>query len=349
MAENQDQTAAALLISPEELAYSAELVERLMNGLNSVILGKEETIREVVAAFLARGHVLIEGLPGLGKTQLIRALAQLLKLEFKRIQFTPDLLPGDITGSHILEESEGKRSFRFRHGPVFGNIVLADEINRASPKTQSALLEAMQERSVTVLNETFHLPDPFFVLATQNPIELEGTYPLPEAQLDRFIFKVEMRGVDESVLRKIITARHHGQPPPIDPVMDKDELERLFGLVDRIHISRAVADYISRLVSATHPESERAPEEVKTYVKYGASPRAAIALAETSRAVALINGRPNVSFDDARAVTPAALAHRLVLDYSARLEGLDARDVVDRTLRSVPRVEEELPETLREG
>lgn len=349
MAESKDSTAGKSLISPDELASASELTGRLLNGLNSVILGKEETIREVIAAFLARGHVLIEGLPGLGKTQLIRALAQLLKLEFKRIQFTPDLLPGDITGSHILEETDGKRTFRFRPGPVFGNIVLADEINRASPKTQSALLESMQERSVTVLNETLKLPEPFFVLATQNPIELEGTYPLPEAQLDRFIFKVEIRGVDESVLRKIITTRHHGQPPPIGPVMDKAELERLFGLVDRIHISRAVADYISRLVSATHPESERASEEVKAYVKYGASPRAAIALAETSRSVALINGRPNVSFDDARAVAPAALAHRLVLDYSARLEGLSARDVVERLLRAVPSVEEELPDTLRES
>src|SRR5215211_6667397 len=204
---------ARSLLAPDNVADGQAKIARLVNALHTVILGKEQTIDEVVAALLARGHVLLEGLPGLGKTELVKALSRLLSLDFRRIQFTPDLLPTDVTGSHILQERDGRKEFVFHAGPVFTNLLLADEINRASPKTQAALLEAMQESSVTTFGETRRLPAPFFVLATQNPIELEGTYPLPEAQLDRFMFKVDIAGVDRSVLEEILATRVRGEPP----------------------------------------------------------------------------------------------------------------------------------------
>ena len=334
------------LISPERAAAGQARIGRLVTELRRVILGKEETIDEVVAALLARGHLLLEGLPGLGKTELVKALARLLSLEFRRIQFTPDLLPTDITGSHILQERDGHKDFVFHRGPVFTNLLLADEINRASPKTQAALLEAMQERRVTTFGETRPLPVPFFVLATQNPIELEGTYPLPEAQLDRFMFKVDIAGVDSAVLEEILVTRVHGEPPPLEPVLDAGDLDDLFSLVDAVHMPRAVANYIARLVAASHPTSAGAPEEVRTFVKYGSSPRAAISIGAVSRAVALLRGKPNVGFDEVRRVAAPAMAHRLVLDYSARLEGWDARRLVRTLLDAVPDVERGLPSTL---
>src|SRR5262247_2720185 len=207
------------LLTPDAVAVAQTKIAKLVNELRRVILGKEAMIDDVVAALLARGHVLLEGLPGLGKTELVKALSRLLSLEFRRIQFTPDLLPTDITGSHILQERDGRKDFVFHPGPVFTNVLLADEINRASPKTQAALLEAMQERRVTTFGETRTLPDPFFVLATQNPIELEGTYPLPEAQLDRFMVKVEVAGVERSVLEEILTTRVRGEAPALEPVL----------------------------------------------------------------------------------------------------------------------------------
>ena len=330
----------------ERVAAGQAKIARLTGELRRVILGKEQTIDEVVAALLARGHVLLEGLPGLGKTEMIKALSRLLALDFRRIQFTPDLLPTDITGSHILQERDGRKDFVFHQGPVFTNLLLADEINRASPKTQSALLEAMQERRVTTFGETRVLPDPFFVLATQNPIELEGTYPLPEAQLDRFMFKVEVAGVDRSVLEEILVTRVRGEPPALEPVLSAAELADLFALVDAIHLPRSVAAYAARLVAASHPSSVDAPEAVRTFVKYGSSPRAAIAIGAAARARALAGGKPNVGFDDVRRVAAPAMAHRLVLDYSARLEGWDGRRVVDAIVTSVPEVERGLPQTL---
>jgi MoxR-like ATPase len=343
---SESTTGDRALPAPDRIAAGQAKIARLTGELRRVILGKEQTIDEVVAALFARGHVLLEGLPGLGKTELIKALSRLLSLEFRRIQFTPDLLPTDITGSHILQERDGQKVFVFHPGPVFTNLLLADEINRASPKTQAALLEAMQERRVTTFGETRTLPDPFFVLATQNPIELEGTYPLPEAQLDRFMFKVEVSGVERSVLEEILVTRVRGEPPALQPVLSAAELNDLFSLVDAVHLPRSVAGYAARLVAASHPSSAEAPEAVRTFVKYGSSPRAAIAIGSAARALALAGGKPNVGFDDVRRVAAPAMAHRLVLDYSARLEGWDGRRVVDALLAAVPEIERGLPQTL---
>ena len=331
------------LLSPETVSDAHARINRLVVSLRRVILGKEEMIDEVVAALLARGHVLLEGLPGLGKTELVKALSRLLSLEFRRIQFTPDLLPTDITGSHILQERDGRKEFVFHPGPVFTNLLLADEINRASPKTQAALLEAMQERRVTTFGETRALPDPFFVLATQNPIELEGTYPLPEAQLDRFMVKVDIVGVEQAVLEEILVTRVHGEPPQLDPVLNLADLQDLFRAVDSVHLPRAVANFISRIVAATHPKAAGAPDGVKSFVRYGSSPRGAIAIGAIARGLALVRGKPNVGFDEVRRVAAPALAHRLVLDYAAKLEGWDGRRVVGAVLEAVPEVERGLP------
>ncbi len=337
---------ATSLLGPDRVAAAQAKVARLTGDLKRVILGKESMIEEVVAALLSRGHVLLEGLPGLGKTELVKALSRLLSLDFRRIQFTPDLLPADITGSYILQERAGEKQFIFHPGPVFTNLLLADEINRASPKTQAALLEAMQERHVTTFGETRELPKPFFVLATQNPIELEGTYPLPEAQLDRFTFKVEITGVDRPVLEEILATRIHGEPPPLEPVLDIAELSELFATVDRIHLPRAVGNYIARLVAGSHPNSEEAPGAVRRFVKYGSSPRGAIAIAAAARGMALMHNKPNVGFDDVRRIAGPALSHRLVLDYTAKLEGWNGRRVVAAMLEAVPDVERGLPKTL---
>ncbi len=332
------------LLSPAEVKAAQAQAWSIVDGLDQAILGQKELTRLVVTALLARGHILLEVLPGLGKTELLKALSSLLGLEFGRLQFTPDLLPGDVTGGHMLEETgAGGKELVFHPGPVFTNLLLADEINRASPKTQSSLLEAMQERRVTVLGETRPLPKPFTVLATQNPIELEGTYPLPEAQLDRFLFKLEVRGLDRATLRHIITERRGGVPPTLEAVMSSEELDGLFAQVDRVFLPQPVAAYIARLVDATHPASDLAPTPVKEYVRYGASPRAAIAVAESARAFALLGGKPNVGFDDVRAVASPAIAHRIVLDYKARLDGKGGTDVVDGVLASISELDEALP------
>jgi MoxR-like ATPase len=333
-----DETGGGLL-SPEEVEVAQRQAEEILHGLDRAILGQTQLTRLLLTAVLARGHVLLEGLPGLGKTELVKALSRLLRLDFRRLQFTPDLLPGDVTGGHILEESEHGRRMVFHPGPVFTNLLLADEINRASPKTQSALLEAMQERSVTVLGETRKLDLPFCVLATQNPIELEGTYPLPEAQLDRFLFKLDVRRLDPATLQTIITERRAGAPPELESVTDKAGLAKLFAAVDRIFLPKAVAGYIARIVDATHPDSPLAPATAKDYVRFGASPRAAIAIAESARAHALLAGKPNVGFDDVIAVAVPAVAHRIVLDYRAKLDGVTGAGVVQAVLDAVGELE----------
>ncbi|MDW8222775.1 MAG: AAA family ATPase [Gemmatales bacterium] len=337
----------AELPTVEELQPSIALLRRLLDELDRMLLGRTELHRLVVVALLSRGHVLLEGVPGVGKTTLIKALGQLLQLDFRRVQFTPDLMPSDILGSYILQESEtGGRDLVFRPGPIFTNLLLADEINRASPKTQSALLEAMQERQVTLLGTTRPLPEPFFVLASQNPIELEGTYPLPEAQLDRFLFKLLVEQVSEDVLVGIISTRRRGEPPMPCWALSREELAKLYQLMERIYLPRAVSQYIARLVAATHPQSERAPPLVKEYVTYGSSPRGAIALAEAARAHALLSGRPTVGFEDVRAVAIPALQHRVLLAYKARLDRVTPTQVIEQLLEHVPAVPLDLPEDL---
>lgn len=336
------------LPSAQELEAAGELLRRLLEELDRMLLGRPELHRLVVVALLSRGHVLLEGVPGVGKTTLIKALGQLLQLEFKRVQFTPDLLPSDILGSYILQENQdGRRDLVFRPGPVFTNLLLADEINRASPKTQSALLEAMQERQVTLLGTTRPLPEPFFVLASQNPIELEGTYPLPEAQLDRFLFKLTVEQVSEAVLDDIISTRRRGEPPPLRWALRREELAKLYQLMERIYLPRAVSRYIARLVSATHPQSPHSTPLVREYVAYGSSPRGAIALAESARAHALLCGRPTVGFEDVRAVAIPALQHRVLLAYKARLDRVTSAQLVEQLLQQVPPVPLDVPDEIQ--
>lgn len=332
------------MLKPEELAPQTELINKVLEQLNTILLGREELHRIVMAGILSRGHLLLEGLPGLGKTALIHALGQVLQLEFNRVQFTPDLMPSDILGAHILQQSEdGQRTMEFQQGPVFTNILLADEINRASPKTQSALLETMQEHSVTLLGTTHKLPEPFFVLASQNPIELEGTYPLPEAQLDRFLFKVPVSDVSVDTLQNIISSRRRGEPPMPEWTLDSEALDSLFETMDRIVMAPAVARYIARIVEATQPTGSGATDVVKQYVQYGVSPRAAIGMAEAARAMALMEGRPTVGFEDVRAIAPFVLNHRLILNYRARVDQMDVHSLITSLLDELTETEMELP------
>jgi MoxR-like ATPase len=328
-----------------EVHSSAEVLSRLRTAMNGVLFGQDHLIDDVLIGLVAGGHVLLEGLPGLGKTELVKALAKAIQLEPKRVQFTPDLLPGDITGNPVLQELDGMKSFVFRPGPLFGNLVLADEVNRASPKTQSALLEAMQERQVTVMGEVHRLPQPFFVLATQNPIELEGTYPLPEAQLDRFLFKLEVTRSSIDVLERIVLERDLGAEPAVAHVLTGDELLGIMKVSRRIYLPNVVARYVARIVDATHPGCSTSAAGVK----FGAGPRAAIALAAASRARALLEGRLNASFEDVTAVAKPVLRHRLILDYSARLEGRTADGVIEALLEEVSPDEVAVPSTLAGG
>ncbi len=322
----------------------APALDRLLAALGQTLIGQDELHRLVVAGFLSRGHILLEGMPGLGKTSLIAALGKLLGLSFDRVQFTPDLMPGDVLGTTILEEREDRsREFVFREGPIFTNILLADEINRASPKTQSALLEAMQERRVTVSGRTRPLPDPFVVLASQNPIELEGTYALPEAQLDRFCMKLFVKPPPAEVLESIIRTRRHGNPPAHEPVADDATLNELFTAVDAVAIPRPVASYIARLTHATHPTSPNATPLVRRAVAHGASPRAAIAFAEVARGFALVEGRRTVGFEDIAALAPAILRHRLILSHEARFDAITPDTVVDDLLAEVEKVPAGMP------
>jgi MoxR-like ATPase len=305
--------------------------------VGKVIVGQAEVVRHVLICLVAGGHALLEGVPGLGKTMLIKTLADALELNFSRIQFTPDLMPADIVGTDILEESgEGRREFRFQPGPIFANLVLADEINRATPKTQSALLEAMQEKSVTVAKRTYRLEPPFFVLATQNPIEMEGTYPLPEAQLDRFLFKVNVSFPSSGDLVEIL-GRTTGQvTPAAGKAATGAQVVAMGQLARQIPIAAHVADFVARLVVASHPDHPVAPPLVKQYLRYGASPRGAQALVLGAKITALFAGRLNVAFDDVAAVAPAALRHRLLLNFEGQAEGVTTDDVVRELLAKVP-------------
>lgn len=348
--ETPANTPEPALPSPEEIAPVREALERTLAELDRILLGRHELHRLVLAGILARGHILLEGLPGLGKTALVKAVGDVLQLDFKRVQFTPDLMPGDILGAHILQTAaDGRREMVFQPGPVFCNILLADEINRASPKTQSAMLETMQERSVTLLGATRPLPDPFFVLASQNPIELEGTYPLPEAQLDRFLFRVLVGDLDTETMTDILATRRHGEPPRAEWRMPAETLRLCFDAVSRIVLPRPVAAWIARLVAASHPDAPTAPEDVRKYVRYGASPRAAIAMAEAARAVALLDGRPSVGFDDVRSVAVPVLNHRLIPSYQARLDHRTPASLAESLLSSVSESGLDLPDSVQVG
>ncbi len=304
--------------------------------VGKVIVGQHSVIRHVLIGILSGSHVLLEGVPGLGKTMLIRTLGQALNLEFSRIQFTPDLMPADITGTDIMEESgDGHRAFRFQRGPVFANLILADEINRATPKTQSALLEAMQEQTVTVANQTYALEAPFFVLATQNPLEMEGTYPLPEAQLDRFLFKVNVPFPSTEDLTEIL-ARTTGKESPMPAAAATGErIVAMQKLARLVPIPTLVSQYVSRLIVASHPGSSPSPL-TNQYVRYGSSPRGGQALVLGAKITALLDGRYNVSFDDVTAVAPASLRHRLLLNFEGQAEGIRTDEVISDLLKQVP-------------
>ena len=288
------------------------------------IIGQKEVIRQVMLAMLAGGNVLLEGMPGLGKTMLVRTISKVLALSFKRIQFTPDLMPSDVTGTNIMVKEEGRSSFRFEKGPIFANLVLADEINRATPKTQSALLEAMQEHTVTVGTESHRLDEPFLVLATQNPIEQEGTYPLPEAQLDRFLFKILVPFPDKEELRGIVNLTEGTDKPVITSIMSGEELLAARSLVAQIPIADAVMDYILDLVMATHKENP--------YIREGASPRAAQAIIRTARARAFMEGRFNVAFEDVKSVAYPVLRHRILLSFDAISEEITGDAIIEKLL-----------------
>jgi MoxR-like ATPase len=318
-------------LSPEAFAEAAARVE---SELRKLIVGQDEVVRDTLVALMAGGHVLLEGVPGLGKTSLVRGLGDVLDLSFSRIQFTPDLMPADITGTTLIQEDEAGRRFHFEAGPVFANLVLADEVNRATPKVQSALLEAMQERTVTAGGTTRPLPRPFFVLATQNPIELEGTYPLPEAQLDRFLFKVAVPYPSDQELAEIARRTTGTDEPALAPVADAPTVLGMASLARTVPLADHVLDYAVRLVSATRPERSTVPG-VAGYVRFGASPRAVQALALTGKVRALLAGRFNVAFEDIRASARPVLRHRVLLTFEAEADGMTSDRLIDRLLETV--------------
>ncbi len=322
---------------PLSPARYAEVAAGIEAQIGRVIVGQHALVRQVLVCLLCEGHALLEGVPGLGKTQLLRTLADVVDLSFNRIQFTPDLMPADILGTQVLvDDDEGRRSFRFQPGPVFAGLVLADEINRATPKTQSALLEAMQERAVTTGGATRPLPRPFFVMATQNPLEMEGTYPLPEAQLDRFLFKAIVPFPTAEDLVAVVERTTGGALAPVEQVADGPTLAAMIELTRQVPVAAHLVRHAVDLVVASHPDQASAPDEVRRYVRFGASPRGAQALILTAKATALLDGRPNVAATDIRAIAPAALRHRLVLGYEAVADGVAPDDLVEAVLRAVP-------------
>jgi MoxR-like ATPase len=320
----------------QRLQHFDETYRRIREEVERVIVGHGEVLEGVLLCLLTEGHAILEGVPGIGKTLLVRTLADVLDLKFSRIQFTPDLMPADITGTNVIVELPGgRRDWEFRPGPVFGNLILADEINRATPKTQSATLEAMQERCVTVAGTTHRLAEPFFVLATQNPLEMEGTYPLPEAQLDRFALKLLMRMPEREEISEIVARTTGARLPRPNRVAGAAELLAMRDLAREVPVASHVRDYTSAIILATHPEHAAASPTVKKYVRYGASPRGAQAMILGGKVLALVDGRYNVAFDDVRKMTPPALRHRLILNFEGEAAGVKTDDVVEDVLKHV--------------
>lgn len=328
---------------PETLSVGTPILDRAIGDLArvrdeiaKVIVGQKDVIDGVLICLIAGGHVLLEGVPGLGKTTLLRTLARVLDLHYSRIQFTPDLMPGDIVGSMIMEtEEHGHKTLRFQPGPVFANLVLADEINRATPKTQSALLEAMQERTVTSGTSTYSLDTPFLVMATQNPIEMEGTYPLPEAQLDRFLMKILVSYPSREDLNRIVDVTTKQDEVDLMQVMDREQIADLKAVCKHVIVAPHVQDYAIDIVMATQP-GDSAPAITNRYIRYGSSPRGAQALIECGRVLALMRGRLHLSIDDVRAVASAVLRHRIILNFDAHADGENTETILDKILSGIP-------------
>jgi MoxR-like ATPase len=316
-----------------------QMFQSLKSEVGKVIVGHTDIVEDVLICLFSNGHVLLEGVPGLGKTLLVRTLSDALSLEFRRIQFTPDLMPADIIGTNVVMEDRdtGRRQFEFQRGPVFGQILLADEINRATPKTQSAMLEAMQERSVTSGGTVYSLPAPFLVLATQNPIEQEGTYPLPEAQLDRFFFKLLVPYSDRGELAEILNRTTRGDDPSAEAIVSAEQILEAQALVRRVAVAEHVQDYAIRLVLATHPQGEFAPDRTNQFVRFGASPRAVQAVVLASKVRAMLDERYHVSYDDvARSYLPAT-RHRVILNFEAQAEGVTPDEVLSHLVETTER------------
>ena len=311
--------------------------QAIRGEVGKVIVGLDEVVEQVLACLLTGGHALLEGVPGIGKTMLVRTIAEVLDLRFSRIQFTPDPMPADIVGTNIVvDDGRGGKQFQFQQGPIFGNLILADEINRATPKTQSAVLEAMAEKSVSVSKTSYKLEEPFFVLATQNPLEMEGTYPLPEAQLDRFMFKVMVTSPTLADLTTILDRTTGAAAPTAGKVADRSTLLAMRDLVREVPVAAHVKEYIGRIVLATHPGSEFEVESTRKYIRYGASPRAAQSIILAAKIGALRQGRYNVAFADIRRAALPALRHRLILNFEGEAEGVRSDTLIDQVLQAVP-------------
>jgi MoxR-like ATPase len=323
---------------PERLADFQQTHAAMLRELSKVIIGQRDVIDQLLASLFCDAHCLLVGVPGLAKTALVKALSQIMALSFKRIQFTPDLMPSDITGTDVIDENpqRGGRDFKFLAGPIFANIVLADEINRTPPKTQAALLEAMQERQVSVGKVTYPLPAPFFVIATQNPIEQEGTYPLPEAQQDRFMFNIHVDYPSSDEELEIYRFTTHGHPQQLSPIINAADIHRLQEVVDQIVVSDYVLQYVTDLVRSTRPADPRAPAFIKEFVEWGAGPRAGQYLVKGAKALAAMDGRMNIACADVRNVAIPVLRHRLGLNFQAQSAGLDALKIVPMLIKAVP-------------